>query len=113
MSPRDRVDLLIDIDRDYATYYRLSIDDRGWTSEDILADSSWNPTWYVAAAQDESQWTAEVAIPLDELSQHVPGIQDAWAVGVQRTVPNVGFQSWTEPAAIQPLPEGFGYLIFK
>ena len=39
--------------------------------------------------------------------------RDAWAVGVQRTIPGVGFQSWSAPASTQVTPEGFGYLIFE
>ena len=48
---RDRVEVLIDLDRDYATYYRLTVDHRGWTSEACLGHTGWNPTWYVAAAK--------------------------------------------------------------
>ena len=36
-----------------------------------------------------------------------------WAVGIQRVVPGVGFQSWSTPAAVAVLPDGFGYLVFQ
>ena len=88
------------MDRDYATYYRLSIDHRGWTHDECWGDASWNPTWYVAAGADDDTWTIEAAIPLKELTQQQPDAKTTWAVGVQRIVPGVGFQSWTTPASL-------------
>jgi photosystem II stability/assembly factor-like uncharacterized protein len=113
LSSHDRVELFLDLDRDFATYYRLSIDHRGWPSEGCWGDSSWNPTWFVAADAAEGTWTAEAAIPLDQLTGRFPGPRDVWALGIQRTVPGVGFQSWSTPAAAAEMPEGFGYLVFE
>ncbi len=113
LSRRDRVDFYLDIDRDFTTCYRLSVDHRGWTSDDCWNDPSWNPRWYVAAAKSADSWRIEAAIPLAELAPRKPAARDVWVLGVQRTVPGVGFQSWTTPAAIAVMPEGFGYLIFE
>jgi len=113
LSDQDRVDLLIDLDRDYTTYYRLTVDHRGWTGEACCGDRSWNPKWYVSAATDAGVWTIEAAIPLEELVAATQGQRQAWAVGLQRTVPGVGFQSWTRPAAVQVRPEGFGILVIE
>ena len=112
LSGRDRVELFLDLDRDFVTAYHLVIDSRGWTAEDCWGDRTWNPTWYVAAAGTQGEWTAEAAIPLDQLTGRYPGSREVWAVGLQRTVPGVGFQSWSRPAATEAVPEGFGYLIF-
>lgn len=113
LSGQDRVDLMIDIDRDYATYYRLSIDERGQTGEACWGDATWNPTWYVAWHDAGAEWTAEAAIAFAELTSRPPQSGHIWALGLQRTVPGVGFQSWTQPAAIHVVPEGFGYLVFQ
>ncbi len=113
LADHDRVELLIDVDRDYATFYRLAIDHRGWTGESCWHDTSWNPTWFVASGGDEDAWTAEAAIPLAELAVEPPGPKTTWAVGVQRIVPGVGFQSWSHPAAPEVVPEGFGLLDFQ
>lgn len=110
---RDRVDLFLDIDRDWTTCYRLSVDHRGWTADSCWGDSTWNPRWFVAADQSDDSWRIEAAIPLAELAPHKPVAHDAWVLGVQRTVPGVGFQSWTTPASTAVMPEGFGYLIFE
>ena len=56
---------------------------------------------------------AEAAIPLAQLTGTMPKSSDVWALGIQRIVPGVGMQSWTTPAAVEPTPQGFGYLIFE
>ena len=112
LSAHDRVDVLIDLDRDFATYYRLTVDHRGFTGEGCWGDRTWDPDWFVAAKKAEGTWTAEAAIPLDQFTGRYPAAGAAWAVGLQRTVPGVGFQSWTTPAATTVTAEGFGYLIF-
>ncbi len=113
LSGLDRVEVYIDLDRDYATWYRFTIDHRGWVAESCWGDASWNPTWFVAQAADEQTWTIEAAIPLAQLTGSSPTPRDVWAVGIQRIVPGVGFQSWTQPAAIEVMPEGFGWLMFE
>jgi hypothetical protein len=112
LSAHDRVDLFLDIDRDYATYYHFTIDYRGWAAEDCCGDRTWNPTWFVAARSENGTWTAEAAIPLNQLGPRLKP-HDVWAIGLQRTVPGVGFQSWSAPAAVEVIPEGFGYLEFE
>ena len=68
---------------------------------------------FVAADMDEETWTVEMAIPLVEISPLAPEDQHAWAIGIQRIAPNVGFQSWTKPASINaPRSDGFGLLLF-
>jgi photosystem II stability/assembly factor-like uncharacterized protein/tetratricopeptide (TPR) repeat protein len=113
LTAHDRVEIFLDIDRDYCTYYRLAVDQRGWTNDSCWGDATWNPQWFVAARREKGQWTAEAAIPLAELIGRPPQPHEVWAVGVQRVVPNVGFQSWSTPAAVTVLPDGFGHLVFQ
>ena len=113
LSQHDRVDIFLDLDRDYATYYHLTIDHRGWAADAIGSDRSWNPKWFVAAQTSDGIWTAEAAIPLAELKATIVPGKTIWAMGLQRTVPGVGFQSWTTPAATTVVPEGFGWLGFE
>ena len=108
-----RVQLLLDIDRDYTSFYRLTVDHRGWTREECFGDVAWNPSWYVAADRDRTQWTIEAAIPLSELVREVPSSRAVWAMGIQRVVPGVGFQAWNSPADVEVIPEGFGLLFFE
>ncbi len=105
--------MLLDVDRDYATYYRLTVDHRGWTQEACLESTGWNPAWFVAAHDDGQSWSAEAAIPWQELVGRAPDRQQTWAIGIQRTIPGVGFQSWSTPASIQVRPQGFGLVTFE
>jgi photosystem II stability/assembly factor-like uncharacterized protein len=118
LSQHDRIELYLDLDRDYATAYHLAVDTRGWTNDACWGDTSWNPQWFVAAGRESDKegyftWTVEAAIPFSALSGKPFEQNQAWAVGVQRIVPKLGFQSWNTPAAIEPQPEGFGLLVFE
>ncbi len=113
LARHDRVEIYLDLDRDYATWYRFAVDHRGWVAESCWGDASWDPTWFVARAADEESWTIEAAIPLDQLTGAYPESRHVWALGIQRIVPGVGFQSWTQPAAVEVMPEGFGWLMFE
>jgi photosystem II stability/assembly factor-like uncharacterized protein len=110
LRANDRVEVLLDIDRDFATYYRFAVDHRGWTSESCFGDTKWNPSWYVAASGDESHWTIEAAIPLAELCDEAPPEKSYWAIGLQRVVPGVQLQSWTPHADLDIRSEAFGLL---
>lgn len=113
LTHNDRVELLLDIDRDYATYYRLAVDYRGWTNESCLGDTAWDPTWYVAAAGDETHWTIEAAIPLAELTADKTLKKSYWAVGMQRAIPGRSRQSWTVNSDDEIQPQCFGLMQFE
>jgi len=108
----DRVSILIDLDRDYQTYYQLQVDQRGALAEDCWGDRTWNPRWFVAVNAEETGWTAEIAIPLSELTGDVVTPGKLWAVNVVRTVPGKGVQAWSGPAGVTPRPEGMGVMTF-
>lgn len=108
---RDRVDILLDVDRDYQTYFRLQVDQRGCVADDCTGDATWNPKWFVACEPTETGWTAEIAIPKAELTGGFkPGT--TWAMNVTRVVPGVGCRAWSGPAAASPKPEGMGLMQF-
>jgi photosystem II stability/assembly factor-like uncharacterized protein len=113
VAPHDRVELMLDLDRDYSTYYRLRVDHRGCTAEDCWGDSSWNPKWFVAVNPTATGWTAEVAIPLAELTGRRPTDKSAWAANLTRVVPGRGVLSWSGPADATPRPEAMGLLEFR
>lgn len=108
----DRVSLLLDLDRDYATYYRLDIDQRGCLAEDCWGDRTWNPRWFVAVKSDKDGWCAEAAIPLTELTGERVTVGKAWGCNVVRVLPGRGVQAMSIPADVEPRPEGLGILIF-
>lgn len=110
LGANDRVTLMLDVDRDYTTFYRFTIDQRGWTNDDLWGDVTWNPKWYVAADGDEQGWRFEVAIPWKELVPTPPTRDTVWAASVVRTVPAHGVQSWTIPITGKPKLETGGLL---
>ena len=113
LSAHDRVELLLDLDRDLVTFCQFTVDDRGWTNDRWWGDATWDPTWYVAAAASKEAWTFESSHPV--AAAHGPAAAATRPVGHRRATraPGRGFQAWSSPAAIVPLPEGFGYLIFE
>jgi hypothetical protein len=113
LTARDRVIILLDMDRDLVTHYRLVIDHRGWGAESLGRDTTWDPKWFIAAGDDATGWTIEAAIPWDELTDGPPKSQDAWCVGLQRLVPGVGFQSLSPSAELDEAVDSFGYLLFE
>jgi hypothetical protein len=113
LSREDHVTLLIDIDRDYASYWQLSFDHRGRPAESCFGDSTWNPQWYLASGGDKDFWTVEAAVPLAELAPAKPGAGDLWTANLQRVIPARGIQTYSHPAAIVIRPEGFGLMAFE
>ena len=80
LDTADRIEIAIDIDRDFTNFFLFSIDCTGRVAESLGDNREWNPTWYVAHDQDRSFWTAEIAIPLEEISD----FGDHWAVAANR-----------------------------
>jgi hypothetical protein len=113
LSRRDRVTVRLDIDRDYTTAFELSVDHRGWTHDSCWGDTTWDPTWFVAAASDDLAWTAEVAIPLVELANEAPAARHVWAVAVERSIPGRIGETWSGNVAEDESPDMFGMLIFE
>ena len=113
LTQHDRVTLRLDTDRDYTTAFELSVDNRGWTHDACWGDPNWNPAWYVAAAGDDTTWTIEAAIPLTELVDKPPAARTVWAVSARRTIPRVGYQTWSGTPTSDDSPAQFGMLIFE
>ena len=112
VSDFDHVDILIDLDRDYATYYRLQIDQRGCVCDDCWGDKTWDPRWFVAVKDDQTAWQAEAAIPLTELTSESLTAGKAWACNIVRVVPGKGVAAMSLPADVEPRPEGMGLMLF-
>jgi photosystem II stability/assembly factor-like uncharacterized protein len=109
----DRVSILLDLDRDRSTYYHLEVDQRGCVRDSCSGDRNWNPRWFVAVHSTDDCWQIEAAIPLGELVRVPITQQSAWAFNVVRIMPGRGVQSWSQPADVQPRPEGMSLLLFQ
>ncbi|HLJ92382.1 MAG TPA: hypothetical protein VKU02_04235, partial [Gemmataceae bacterium] len=112
LRPYDHVSLILDLDRDYSTYFRLEVDQRGCVCEDCWGDRTWDPHWYVALHSERTYWQVEAAIPLTELTADTVAFGRTWACNVVRVLPGRGVQAWSQPAGVEPRPEGMGLLMF-
>lgn len=112
LSGSDRVELVIDLDRDYNTYYRLGVDQRGQVADDFWGYKGWNPQWFVATESTDNGWQMEAAIPLPELTDDTNLTHKTWAFNVMRVIPGKAVLSWSQPAAADVRPEGFTFLQF-
>jgi hypothetical protein len=111
----DRISLLLDLDRDYATCFHLQVDERGCVADDCWGDRSWSPRWFVAVHSEPAAWVVEAAIPMTALTGDTVTAGKAWAVNVVRVLPGRGVQAWSLPAEVPEealRPEGLGLLLF-
>lgn len=113
LSRFDRLSFQFDVDRDYSTFYRFDVDQRGATNESCWDAVGWNPKWYVAPYGDDLVWRFEAAIPWEELVPSPPTSGSFWAAGVTRVIPTVGLQGWNHPLSETPTPQSFGLLRFE
>ena len=109
----DRLQFALDTNRDYQSAWQLDVDQRGWTTDSLLGDASWNPSWYVASAKDDQAWRVEIAIPWNELAATPPASGEAWAIQVRRIIPRLGTQSSRSRAAEQPRTAPLVWLSFE
>ncbi len=113
LTDQDRVEIFLDLDRDWTTYWQLVVDHRGWTGETCWGDRSWNPQWFVAAKTDAQSWTVEAAIGLDELTGFFPKAGSVWAIGVQRILPGIGIRTFPDLGGRALRPSEFAVLVFQ
>jgi len=109
----DRVEILLDVDRNYHTYYNMTIDYRGLAADSWAGDPSWNPTWFIAARQDDEFWMIEAAIPWEAFGGSFiesNNQKNPWAISLRRIVPGVGIECWNAENSFG-LTEAFGLLI--
>jgi hypothetical protein len=115
LRDQDRISLVFDLDRDYATCFHLQVDQRGCVLEDCWGDRTWDPRWFVGLNTEPCCWTVELAIPLTALTGDtvIPG--RAWAFNAIRVLPGQGVQAWSLPAEAPEetlRTEGLGLLMF-
>ncbi|MFO0935189.1 MAG: YCF48-related protein [Gemmataceae bacterium] len=89
LSSFDRVEFAFDLDRGFGeTAFRFAIDQRGCLNESCWGDGNWDPKWFVSFQSSNTDWTAEIAIPLAELTGDTT-TPKLWGVELKRTIPGV------------------------
>ena len=94
----DRIEIVIDTDRDYASFLHFEVDHRGWCRDGTNASQGWDPEWFVAQNSDEKSWTIELAIPIQQMTASETVGQTAWAVSLARRVGRKSPNLWNTPA---------------
>ena len=117
LSRREHLNVVIDIDRDYSSVYRLRVDPRGWIDDLCWEDPTWDPRWFVASRRVGDWWEVELAIPLSMVSAEKISHGKAWAIGISHHIPQQEAQlSWSGSGRVapqQPSPNDFGILMFQ
>ena len=94
----DRIEIVLDTDRDYSSFLNFEVDHRGWCRDGSNAGNGWDPEWYVAQNSDEKSWTIEVAIPLEQLTAASIDENSAWVVSLARRVGRKSPNLWSTPS---------------
>ena len=90
LSGHDRVEFAFDLDRGNGeTAFRFAVDHRGCLNESCWGDRSWNPKWFVAFDSMDTGWTAEIAIPIGEITGSSVA-NSTWGLQLSRIVPGMG-----------------------
>ncbi len=113
LSDVDHVHLLLDTDRDYCTAVELAIAADGRTYDRCCGDAQYNPKWHVCVQTNANNWTAEMAIALNELTTRTNVAGEAWAVSARRLHPTGTSQSWSQLRSHSPYLHASGLLIFR
>ncbi|MEM7473390.1 MAG: YCF48-related protein [Planctomycetota bacterium] len=83
LNASDRLEIRLDLDRDYSTYMHLGVAENGQTLDRCLGQAEFNPKWHVAVQSKDEIWMVEVAIPKDQLVDHpLPG--KIWGLQMER-----------------------------
>ncbi|MFM7149717.1 MAG: hypothetical protein ACKO23_07735, partial [Gemmataceae bacterium] len=115
LRDKDRISLMLDLDRDYGTCFHLQVDSTGCVAEDCWGDKSWDPRWFVSVKHDSTGWTLEAALPRNSLTGDHITTGKAWAANIVRVLPGQGVQAFSLPAEAPEeamRPEGMGLLLF-
>lgn len=112
LSQLDRIELMIDTDRDYNTAINLAVAEDGRTFDRCGDLAEYNPRWYVAVQADAATWTAEVAIERQALTTRPITAGKAWAVTARRIGPGITPESWSQLRTNLPLKQSAGLLLF-
>ena len=117
----DNVDIYLDTNHDYKSYYQIVVNSLGTVfdaynaGESRLAKPEWNGEYTVATTVEDTFWICEIGIPFKQLGGAqvrkgtVWGFNIAWvrignASEFGQWVPTYGFAHW---------PERFGFLFFE
>jgi hypothetical protein len=112
----DCIEVFLDTNRDYSTYFQLIANVVGTQSDGRGKNKAiWNPKWKVATSIGDTHWNVEVAISFKELDVPTPEPGEVWGLNLNRArrAGKKEISGWSFMDGKHHQPERFGYLIFK
>ena len=106
---QDHVEIQLDMDRDYSSYYRIRVAADGKTDCACDGDPNWKSGHFAAVARTDRDWGAEIAIPLASLTGS-DAWGEVWCFNAIRVVPGVAAGGWAAPTDGAPDPLAMGHL---
>ncbi|MEZ6094268.1 MAG: YCF48-related protein [Pirellulaceae bacterium] len=108
MKDSDRVLISLDLDGDAGWAFQLAVDSQGNAGDGCGGSLDWDPDWFVATAMTPTHWTAEMAIPWEQLGG-MPEKMPVWNIGLARVFGKRSDQLWgsSSPAVQYSLPNSF------
>lgn len=93
LSLSDRIEMVLDFDRDMLSAFSLSADSAGRPNDSCCGNRDWNPRWFIASSEDSQTWILEMAIPWNELRLTPPIHNEYINVKLYRIAPGKDAQS--------------------
>lgn len=116
----DCVELFFDPNRDYTTYYQIVINSLGTVFDQYNdgqtpgGDQGWNGNFAHAVKVNETYWSLEIEIPLDQFGQAAPKSGAVWGANLARIrIANASeYGQWAPTYGSALRPDRFGFLVF-
>lgn len=117
----DCVEIFLDPDHDYRTYYQIVINSRGTIFDqhsdgsNPQGDRSWNGRYTHAVKVSETWWSMEIEIPMAQFGEGDLGAGAVWGANLARIrIANASeYGQWVPTYGSALRPDRFGFLVFE
>jgi hypothetical protein len=109
LEENDSIQIILDTYNDRRGGFFFSTNPLGAMWDVLLSDEgrshnkAWNTVWQCRARRDEAGWTAEFAIPFDQL-RYAESDDAVWGINIARTIPRKN-----EEVFLAPPPQSYGF----
>lgn len=117
----DCVEIFLDPDRDYRTYYQIVVNSRGVIfdqhsdGKNPNGDRTWNGRYLHATRVTPAWWALEIEIPLAQFDEGEIGAGAVWGANLARIrIANASeYGQWSPTYGSALRPDRFGFLVFE
>jgi len=116
----DCVEIFLDPNHDYRTYYALQLNSIGTLTDGYSTDQvdeysrEWNGSYHIATQVEDTFWTVEIKIPAEQFREGRIQSDEVWGFNVARVrIANASeYGQWVPTYGAAHRPDRFGFLIF-